>query len=170
MEIKFNGNYEKDLFFRAVSLANQPPKNRRIMRTFMLVFILVGLYVLLLRLIETGDVLGHATYIAMMLIIIAYLSVSYTQPYLAARKMWSNEFVRQKLNGIITKKGILYQLKAGNNQILWDRFTRVRKSQLLFTLVTREGLLVIFPRSFFKNEPDWQKFVRLVETKIVPLN
>ena len=170
MEISFRGQYDKNLFYKSVMLANQPPRNRRIVQSFMLVFILVALVVLIMRLIQTGDILGHATYITLVMLIGAFLAQSYLQPYLTARKMWNNPSVRRKLVGIITKKGIEYRLETGNNEISWDRFTRKRKVQNLVTLVTREGLLVIFPRTFFKSETDWQKFERLVDTKIVSMN
>jgi len=170
MEISFRGQYDRELFFRSVMLANQPPKNRRFVRTFMFVFIVVAIAVLVSRLIETGDILGNATYIVLIMIIGAFLARSFLQPYLAARSMWTNPSVRQKLTGVVTKDGIMYQLEAGNNKILWERFNRVRKANNLVTLVTREGLLVIFPRAFFKNETDWRKFERLVDTKIVTIN
>ena len=136
----------------------------------MLAFIVVAIIVLIARLVETGDILGHATYITVVMLIGAFLARSYLQPYLAARKMWNNPSVRRKLAGVVTKKGIEYRLEAGNNEIPWERFTRVRRAQNLVTLVTREGLLVIFPSTFFKNEADWQKFERLVDTKIVSIN
>jgi hypothetical protein len=170
MEISFRGQYDKDLFFRSVMLANQPPKRRRFVRTFLSVFIVVAIAVLISRLIESGDILGHATYIVVVMILGAFLLRSYLQPYLGARSMWANPSVRRKLTGVITKKGILYRLEARNNEILWERFTRVRKVNNLITLVTREGLLVIFPRAFFKNDSDWQRFERLVDTKIVSIN
>ena len=170
MEIIFRGQYDKNLFYKSVLLANQPPKNRRIVQSFMLAFILVAIVVLVIRLVQTRDILGHATYIVVVMLIGAFLGRSYLQPYLAARKMWANPSVRRKLAGVITKIGIEYRLEAGNNEITWERFTRVRKAQNLVTLVTREGLLVIFPRSFFKSEADWQKFGKLVDTKIVSVN
>lgn len=170
MEISFRGQYDKDLFYKSVMLANQPPRNRRTVQSFMLVFILVALVVLIMRLIQTGDILGHATYITLVMLIGAFLAQSYLQPYLTARKMWNNPSVRRKLAGVVTKKGIEYRLEVGNNEIPWDRFTRKRKVKNLVTLVTREGLLVIFPCTFFKNEADWQKFERLVDTKIVSMN
>jgi hypothetical protein len=92
------------------------------------------------------------------------------QPYFGARSLWANPSVRRKLIGVITNKGIIYQLEEGNNEILWERFNRLRKANNLVTLVTREGLLVIFPRTFFKNESDWQKFERLVDTRVVTIN
>jgi hypothetical protein len=170
MEIAFSGQYDKELFFRSVMLANQPPKNQRLVRSFMLVFILAAVVVLIARLIDTGDILGNAMYIAVVMIVGAFLARSYLQLYLGARSMWANPSVRRKLSGVVTKKGIRYQLEEGHNEILWERFNRVRKVNSLVTLVTREGLLVIFPRTFFKNDADWQRFERLVDTRIVPVN
>ena len=170
MEITFRGQYNKNLFYKSVMLANQPPRNRRIVQSFMLVFIVVAIVVLVIRLIETRDILGHATYITVVMLIGAFLARSYLQPYLAAREMWNNPSVQRKLAGVITKKGLEYRLEARKNEILWERFTRVRKTKNLVTLVTREGLLVIFPRTFFNNEADWQKFGKLVDTKVVSIN
>jgi hypothetical protein len=170
MEITFRGQYDKNLFFKSVMLANQPPRNRRIAQSFLLAFILVAIVVLVIRLIESHDILGNAIYITVVMIISAFLARAYLQPYLAARTMWRNPSVRRKLTGVVSKKGIKYRLKEGSNELLWERFIRVRKAQNLVTLVTREGLLIIFPRSFFKNEADWQKFERLVDMKIVSLH
>ena len=170
MEIAFRGQYDKNLFYKSVMLANQAPKNRRFVQTIMLVFVVAAIVILVARLIETRDVLGNATYITLVMIIGAFLARSYLQPYLAARKMWKNPAIRRQLTGVITKSGIRYQLEEGGNEILWDRFTRVRKVRNLITLVTREGLLVIFPRPFFNNEADWQKFGKLVDTKIISIN
>lgn len=170
MEISFRGQYDQELFYKSVMLANQPPKSRRYVQTFMSMFIVAAIVVLVSRLIESGDILGNATYIALVMLIGAFLLRSFLQPYLAARKLWANPAVRRKLNGVVTKKGISYQLEAGTNEILWERFMRVRKTRNLVTLTTREGLLVIFPRRFFKNDADWQKFERLVETRIVSVN
>lgn len=170
MEISFHGQYDQELFFKSVMLANRPPRNRRFVQSFMLIFIIAAITVLVMRLVETGDILGNATYIALIMIVGAFLGRTYMQPYLAAREMWKNPAVRQKLTGTITKKGVLYRLNAGTNEILWERFLRVRKVSNLITLTTRDGLLVIFPRSFFNNESDWQKFEHLVNTRIVSTN
>ena len=139
------------------------------MRTFMSVFIVAALAVLVSRLIETGDLLSNATYIVLVMIIAAFLIRSYLQPFLAARQMWKNPSVRRKLAGIVTKKGVLYRLETGENEIQWERFNRVRKAQNLTTLVTREGLLVIFPQHFFRNQADWKRFNNLVDSKIVSI-
>lgn len=170
MEIPFNGQYDKELFFKSVRLANQPPGNRRFVRTFMLVFVVAAIAVLVSRLIETGNILGNATYIALVMLIGAFLVRSYLQPQLVAQKMWNNPSVRRKLTGVVTKRGITYQLEEGNNEIPWERFLRVRKAQNLTTLTTRDGLLVIFPQRFFKNNADWQRFNSLIDSKVVSIN
>ena len=108
MEIPFNGQYDKELFFKSVRLANQPPGNRRFVRTFMLVFVVAAIAVLVSRLIETGNILGNATYIALVMLIGAFLVRSYLQPQLVAQKMWNNPSVRRKLTGVVTKRGITY--------------------------------------------------------------
>lgn len=169
MEISFRGQYDKELFFKSVRLANQPPKNRRFIQTFMLVFVVAAIAVLISRLIESGNILDNATYIVLVMIVGAFLARSYLQPYLAAREMWSNPSVQRKLNGVVTKKGITYRLEAGNNEILWERFLRVRKARNLTTLTTREGLLVIFPQRFFKNQADWERFNSLVDSIVVSI-
>jgi len=169
VEISFRGQYDQDLFFKSVILANQPPKSRLFVRTFMSVFIVAAVAVLVSRLIETGDILANATYIVLVMIIAAFLIRSYLQPYLAARQMWKNPSVQRKLNGVVTKKSILYRLEEGENEIQWERFNRVRKNRNLTTLVTREGLLVIFPQHFFRNQSDWERFNNLVDSKIVSI-
>ena len=169
MEISFRGQYDRELFFKAVRLANQPPKSRRFVQPFMLVFILIAIAILISRLIESGNILDNATYIVVVMIVGAFLARSYLQPFLAAREMWKNPSVRRKLEGVVTKKGITYRLEEGINEIPWERFLRVRKTRNLTTLVTRDGLLVIFPQHFFRNIRDWERFSRLVETNVISI-
>ena len=42
MQIKFQGQYDRDLFFKAVALANRPPKNRQRLLSIMLVIAIGG--------------------------------------------------------------------------------------------------------------------------------
>jgi len=77
--------------------------------------------------------------------------------------------VQRNLRGVVTKRGITYRLEEGNNEIPWERFLRVRKAKNLTTLTTRDGLLVIFPSHFFKNQANWQRFNSLIGSKIVSI-
>ena len=169
MEIKFRGTYKKRLFFSAVRLANQSKRRNKMVQPLMLVFIVVAFAVLIYRLIISGDILGNASYIAVVMIAGAFLLNAYMRPYLAARKLWSNKNLQEELRGKVSNEGVEYKLKQGKNLILWSRFNRVRKFMNLTTLVTKDGLLLVFPRYFFSKDKDWQKFNNLVDTRIISM-
>jgi len=206
MEIKFHGKYDKNLFFRSVRLANQPARSQRFLQPLMLVFVLVALGVLVVRLVNSGDILGNASYIAVIMIAGSFVARAYMLPYLAARKLWTNPALQADLKGSITRNGITYSLNQGQNEMYlaarklwanpalqadlkgsitrngityslnqgqnempWSRFRRIRRARGLTTLVARDGLLVIFPRHFFKTDNDWLKFNQLVDNSIIPI-
>ena len=167
MEIKFNGQYDRSLFFKAVRLANQPARNQRRFLAIMLVFSLIAIGIMLYRIFETGDWMGNLILIGATVLSVSIVAWVMLQPYFSARKMWANPGTRRPLKGVVTNQGITYQLEAGDNQILWGRFNRVRKTTDMVTLIRNDGLLVIFPRRFFKKDADWRKFEKLVESKFV---
>jgi hypothetical protein len=169
MQIKFHGKYDWKLFFRAVFLANQPARRQRWLLPIMLVFVLVAFYVLVLRLIETGDMLGNSSYIAVVLIAAGFVARPYLMSFLGARKLWANPAVREELSGSIHARGITYSLAIGKNEMPWSRFNRVRRARDLVTLVARDGLLVIFPRHFFRSDADWKRFNTLLDTSILAI-
>ena len=169
MEIKFHGKYDKQLFFRSVRLANQPARSQRFLQPLMLVFVLAAIGVLVARLVESGDILGNASYIAVIMIAGSFVARAYSLPYFAARKLWANPALQEDLRGSITRNGIIYKLKQGQNEMPWSRFRRIRRARGLTTLVARDGLLVIFPRHFFKTDNDWLKFNQLVDNSIIAI-
>lgn len=169
MEISFRGQYDKDLFYKAVVLANQPVRSRRTMNLFMLLFVFAAGVVLVRRLIESGDILNYATYIALLMIVAAFVLRPILQPRLAARTLWANPTVQRKLNGTITNQGLTYILTNGQNRIPWENINRVRRMPNLVTLITITGLLLVFPKRFFKNQADWNRFNRLLEKKVVSI-
>ena len=168
MEISFRGQYDKELFYKAVILANQPPRNRVIMNWFMLVFVLAAGAVLVERVIESKDITGNAVYISLLMIVAAFVVRPYLQPRLAARTLWNNPSVQQPLQGTIENRGIVYRLPQGDNHIPWEIINRMRKNSVMVTLVTITGLMLVFPKRFFRNEADWNRFNALVEKKIIP--
>ncbi len=167
MQIHFQGQYDKDLFFKAVRIANQPAKNRGRLMNFMLLIAAGALAVLVYRIITTGDFEGNLIYLAAVAILGGVAAFDLLRPYFVARKLWANPGVRRELKGQLSERGLLYRLPEGNNEIAWDQFNRLRKTETLVTLVRRDGLLVIFPRRFFKNQTDWRKFNQLIAQKIV---
>ena len=167
MKLSFRGQYDKKLFYQAVVLANQPPRSRVIMNWFMLVFVLAAGAVLAERLIESRDIYGNAAYISLLALVAAFVARPFLQPRLAARGLWNNPSVQQPFQGTIDKRGIIYRLPQGENHIPWEIVNRMRRNSLMVTLVTISGLMLVFPKRFFKNEGDWNRFNALVEKKIV---
>lgn len=166
MEIKFQGQYDKATFFRAVRLANQPVGSQKKFLWFMLFFALGALILLLIRAATTTDWAGNAILIGAAALMIVVISGLFLQPYFAARKMWANPGTRRLLKGQVTNHAIVYQLDIGRNEIPWNRIRRIRLNEQFSALVREDGLLLIFPRKFFARDSDWRKFRKLVNNKI----
>lgn len=167
MEIKFQGQYTQEVFFRAVKLANQPARNQKRFLWFMLIFALGALILLTYRVIDTRDFSGNAILLGAAVIMMIVVGGIFFQPYFTARKLWANPGVRRLLKGHINNQGVTYTLDEGNNVIPWMRITRVRLGVELVTMVRNDGLLMVFPRQFFKRDSDWRKFLKLVEKMVV---
>jgi len=170
MQINFQGQYNKDLFFKAVALANRPPKNRQRLLSVMIVIAIGAIGVIGYRVITSGDLVGNVVYLAAAIFMGGFVAQIFLRPYFVARKLWENPGTQRPLNGFINHQGIIYVFPEGQNQIPWTRFNRLQKTDQLVTLVRNDGLLVIFPRSFFKGENDWQKFIKLVSKQVIPLD
>ena len=165
MEISFQGQYDKKLFVKAVRLANQPSRNQRRFISITPVFAVAAIGLMVYRILDTGDLEGNLILLLAALLLGGIVTWIYLAPYVAARRMWANPGTRRHLKGRINHQGIIYELEAGTNEIKWERFTRVRKADGFVTLVRNDGLLVVFPKSFFKKSSDWRKFLKLVEIK-----
>jgi hypothetical protein len=170
MQIKFQGQYDRDLFFRAVALANRPPKNRQRLLSVLLVIAIGAVGVIGYRMITTGDWANNIVYLIAAIFMGGFAFQIFLRPFLAARKLWENPGTRRPLKGVITNQGITYILPEGENQIDWKHFNRLQKTKELVTLVRKDGLLLVFPRSFFKNDTHWQKFNKLVSSKVITLD
>jgi len=166
MEIKFQGTYDKDTFFKAVRLANQPTRGQGRFLVIMASFAVIAIVLLLYRVYETGDVTGSVILLLGAILLGAGVGWSYSRVYFTARRLWANPGTQRALKGDITNQGIRYVLDKGTNLIRWDRLIRVRRSQDFVTLVRDDGLLIIFPQGFFGNDADWRKFNRFVELKV----
>lgn len=170
MQINFEGQYDRELFFRAVALANRPPKNRQRLLSFMLVVAIGALGVISYRVITSGDWMGNIVYLAAAIFMSGFVVQIFLRPYFAARKLWANPGTQRPLKGTTTNQGINYAFSEGEVKIEWKEFNRLQKSDDLITLVRKDGLLVVFPRRFFKSESDWQIFDGFVDQKVTPLD
>ena len=167
MQIKFNGKYDKKLFFNAVRIANEPGRTSRMM--YILVAMVFGVLAVttINEIIKTGDLIGQIIEIALILLMGFILYQAYVPAYLGARKMWTAELEERIMSGKITKDGIIYNFPQGDKSYLWSDFNRLRKMPNLVTLISLGGMLLIFPRHFFRNGSDWERFTNLVSTRVI---
>jgi hypothetical protein len=168
MEIKFGGKYDKATFFKSVRLANSPDRKQRRFLAIISTFALISIGLLLYRVFESGDLMGSAILLVAAITLGGGALWPYLRAYFTARKMWANEGTRRPLQGVVTNQGITYILVDGRNEIRWERFRRVRKTGDLVALVRSDGLLLVFPRSFFNRDADWRKFSRLIDKRLNP--
>ena len=170
MQINFQGKYDKDTFFKAVALANRPTKNRQRLLSIMIVIAIGAVGVIGYRIITSGDWPGNIIYLVAALFMGGFVAQFFLRPYFVARKLWENPGTQRPLKGRITSQGVTYVFPEGENQINWERFSRLQQTADMVTLVRKDGLLVVFPRYFFKNDNNWQKFYKLVSSKVIHLD
>lgn len=170
MQIKFQGQYDKDLFFKAVALANRPPKNRQRLLSVLLLIAVGGIGVISYRIITSGDWSGNIVYLVAAIFMGGFVAHIFLRPYFAARKLWANPGTQRPLKGIITQQDITYVFPEGENHIEWEQFNRMQKTDTLVTLVRKDGLLLVFPRPFFKSDSNWKNFNKLVSNKVIALD
>ena len=167
MQIKFNGQYDKDLFFQAVRVANEPGRNARVMNILVALVFGVMLATTVGKIAETGDLAGNLISIGFLLILGFLLYQAYLPPYLGARKMWTAELAQRIFKGTVTKSGIIYHFPKGDKSYQWSDFNRMRVVPSFITIITLTGMLLIFPRRFFKSDADWERFKNVVESNVI---
>ena len=166
MDVEFHGQFDKPTFFKAVTLANRQNKRSIIIR-----YVLIGVAAIFLAINvfnffargsrNSNDILS----VVLSVIILLYFifGVKLTTNTLAAR-LWRSEGVHQEQTGTITAEGITYH--PDTTMITWERYSRGQSTEDMQLLMTEDGLLSIFPRSFFNSDEDWKTFQNWMETRI----
>ena len=166
MEISFKGQYDRATFYRAVRLANRPSRDQNRFLWFMFLFACGALVLMLYRIFTSGDFGGNAILLFVALILVVVIGYVFLQPFFLARKMWAQAGTRRVLQGWVTNQGFVYELEEGRNEISWGRIRRMRRADDLVALLREDGLLLVFPRQFFKRNSDWRKFLKMVQTRL----
>ena len=166
MKLPFSGSYDKKLFFAATQRANAPARQQKWL--YYLMWMVLGAV-----LISAGKTYlaerrlqPIALHLALAALLAAALWQQYMPSWLAARKMWKNPSIRREWKGEITDSGILYRLPEGEKRYSWKEIRRIRMSRNFVSLVTTQGMLLIFPRRFFHREKDWARFRAFLQKKI----
>lgn len=132
----------------------------------MLFFTLGTLAILVYQSLVSGQLADNAIFIGAAVLIIGVIGVVFLRPLIAAEKMWKEPGTRRVLKGEITNQGVIYQLDLGRNEIAWQRINRLRKNEDMVTLVREDGLLMVFPRYFFKKDTEWRKFIQIATKQV----
>jgi len=164
MEIKFQGSYKKEEFFKGVRLANQLEGNQNRFIWFLFFFVLGTTVVLIYRAQVSGQWSENAILIGAGTLLAGVIVGLMLRPNLTARRMWQESGTRRRLKGRITNQSLIYEFDLGRNEISWNRIKRIKKDEDLVSLVREDGLLLIFPRHFFGRDADWRKFVKFITT------
>jgi hypothetical protein len=166
MDVEFHGQYDKATFYKAVALANRQSKRNIIIRYVLVAIAAIFLVINVFNFFARGgnnsnDILS----VVLSIIILLYFifGVRLTTTALAAR-LWKSDSVRQEQAGTISEEGITYH--PDTTMITWERFSRGQSTEEMQLLMTEDGLLSIFPRSFFSSDEDWKTFQNWVDTRI----
>jgi hypothetical protein len=169
MEIPFKGQHDRNTFFRAVRLANQPVRNGSRLRWLVLAALAVVIVLSIQSLLKPENSDGF-TWVRLGLglgLLLAYLLWPYGLSYIQARRIWKDPAIRQEISGRLQERGITYTNTNPYRTVPWDRYARLRLAPDLATLLTAAGVLTVLPRSFFKSDSDWQNACKLLQSKVL---
>ena len=167
MDVEFRGQFDKQTFFKAVSIANRQSQRSTIFR-----YVLTGIAVIFLVINvfnffarggqNSNDILSAVLSVIILLYFIFGVRLT---TYVLASRLWKGEGVHQEQAGTINEEGITYH--PDTTTVPWGRYSRGQSVEDMQLLMTEDGLLSIFPRSFFNSEEDWKIFRNWVDTRIV---
>jgi len=168
MEIQFSGILDETLIAQAVKLASQPTRVQRIIRGVMLLVILAAV-VFVTYTTVTGTETQPTRWLRILLWV-GLLAYFIYQPVLTQRrltqKIWKSVQAQPRMEGAVTPVGVSFTLGDSSQEIPWDRFFRLRKSDEMTILLTKNGMLSMFPRRFFPSSADWSHLQQVIDQHV----
>jgi hypothetical protein len=171
MEIPFDGAYDKRTFIRGLRLIEKPSLSRRILRWFILIILLFAVGAGIYAWVKEGATTSSLPNLARPALTTVLLGYYYVSPYLS-RRIKTDRLFRDKpsrrMSGIVDVEGVLVGPLSGKNaRFQWNRFVRKNRQDQLVALLTVDGTIALFHRSFFQSEPDWSRFLQLVDKRVI---
>ena len=166
MEIEFKGFYTRKDVFRAVFLANKPTRKRGLIRIGIagLALVIYIAYTVLTSIqsktsLQDPNLYGsHLMYLLLIALFLFYPNIT---SWITALKIWRAPTMHHEYKGTISSEGILYSGKK--TLITWDQIAKKQITEEIIVLLTSNGILSFFPRSFFISEGAWQRANQVVE-------
>jgi hypothetical protein len=171
MEIHFRGSYDKRMFMRGLGLLDRTKPVNRILRwlSLGLAIAVIGLGISdWLQAGASGYEINRLVRTAVTALLLGYYFFS---PYITR---WTNVSGLFKAGPNRTMQGQAdheaITLTAGNDRKVvfpWAKFFRKGIRDPLLALMTLDGSMALFHRSFFQTESDWSRFRQLVDQKVI---
>jgi hypothetical protein len=164
LEIEFHGQFDKKIFFKAVALANRQSLRSTIFRYVLTgiaaIFLVINVFNFFARGAQnSNDILSVLLSAIILLYFIFGMRLT---TYALASRLWKSAGVHEEQAGTINQEGITYY--PDPTTIPWECFGRGQSIEDLQLVMTKDGLLSIFPRSFFNCDEDWKTFRNWVDT------
>ncbi|MBN2393809.1 MAG: hypothetical protein JXR84_23960 [Anaerolineae bacterium] len=171
MEINFQGQLDKKLFFRAVALASRPAKRNRVMRVIFSI-ILVGLTVAMIADILVNGI-RETEQFRVVRVLLSLVTVSYVllTPYIrswrTATRLWHDSSIQATQSGGVTSSGIVYKSSRSQKEYSWQQYSKKQIQPEMIVLLTVDGILTVLPCDFFSCDADWERVKQLVDFNMV---
>lgn len=168
MTIEFAGQYEKKQYLKAIQMAGKPKTWSTIWRTALFIALTGLVIALFISAKQEGDLsrfqLSRLSRGVIGIAALAYfIFMPYINIYRTANRLWNDPLVRRPIYGTVSGLGITYDTQTTP----WDEFAFKHVSDDLVVLVTADRIMSALPRSFFRNEDDWQHFRQMIEQYVV---
>lgn len=167
MHIQFQGQYNRKTIHSAVELVRNLTR-RSLMIRLAILAVLGALLLSNYLFSPPGDANANTRWVsfAISLVVIAFLLLL---PFLSAQGvttyLWNLQKMREPVSGVISLSGVKFNGQS-QNEIGWEEFISGHYTPDLIALLTRDGVLCVFPRSFFLRAQDWQAFQEYAQQKI----
>jgi hypothetical protein len=170
MEILFDGTYDKNTFVRGLRLIEKSAPVKKILRWVILIILVLALGAGIYEWITEGATSAGIARIARHGLTAALLGYYYASPAIARWSTTSRLFKQSsslRMTGRIDLDGVTIGPGGGQSvQFRWEQFIRKGRQEQLVALLTVDGSMALFHRRFFQNEPDWGRFLQLVEQRV----
>jgi hypothetical protein len=161
MEIPFAGQITQTDYLQAQALHGKASKAPFVLGTIF-VFMVIAAGV---SSFSEPAIVGSA------LPVIAFLAIltaaSWWGPRFQAIYSWKNNKTFQKpFSGTITPDRIHFDTTYSESNMSWEVYVHYKQSPTMMLLYQSPNLMNIFPKKFFKSDPDWEAFIKLVQENV----
>lgn len=173
MEIEFQGKYERNTIFKALSLISKPTKWKAVTRIGLIVLVFIVFIAYFIAIIDKGDlstyeIIRAARHFILFPFIAYYFLKPYILPYFLTNKLLKDPVIQLPVTGFISEQGITFLYLSGNRkEIVWSSFVKKETRDDIIVLLAVDGVCSYFPRHFFKTNEDWNRVKQWVDFKVM---